>query len=298
LLDVDGRFKLGGVATEHEIDEILTRVVARVSKIEGVLAIVLGGSRARGTADERSDIDLGIYYDGKNPFSISALGAAAKELDDRHSDNLVTSFGEWGPAVNGGGWLEIRGNHVDFLYREIGAVRDAIEDCIAGRLRSIYQLGHPLGFHIQIYAGEVHVCRSLYDSSGTVARLKSLVSIYPEKLRTTAVTKHLFDAEFEISIAAKPAERADVMYVAGCLFRAAGFMTLVLYALNRKFFLNEKGAMAESRGLAIKPARFHDAVASVLGSIGTTPAEMSASVDLFQSLVAELRQLATSEGAL
>src|ERR1700719_3622685 len=186
--------------TEHEVDLILTQVVARVSKIEGIQAIVLGGSRARGTADQHSDIDLGIYYDGKHPFSIPALGAAAKGLDDRHADGLVTSFGEWGPAVNGGGWLEIGGNHVDFLYREIGAVRDAIEDCIAGRLRSIYQIGHPLGFHIQIYAGEVHVCRPLYDSAGTVARLKSLVSEYPEKMRPGAVSKHLIDAEFESSI--------------------------------------------------------------------------------------------------
>jgi predicted nucleotidyltransferase len=281
--------------TEREIDRILNQVVARVSKIEGIRAIVLGGSRARGTADERSDIDLGIYYDGTHPFAIPALGAAAKELDDRHADGLVTSFGEWGPGVNGGGWLEMRGNHVDFLYREIGAVRDAIEDCVEGRPRSIYQLGHPLGFHIQIYAGEVHVCRPLYDPANVVAQLKSRVHEYPEKLRTAAVTKHLFDAEFEISIAAKPAERADVMYVAGCLFRAAGFMTIVLYALNRKFFLNEKGAFAESRGFAIKPARFHDTVASALGRVGTTPADLSKSVASFQSLAVELRQLATGE---
>ena len=281
--------------TEREIDLILNQVVAQVSKIEGIHAIVLGGSRARGTADEHSDIDLGIYYDGKHPFSIPALGAAAKELDDRQADGLVTSFGEWGPAVNGGGWLVMRGNHVDFLYREIGAVRDAIEDCIAGRPRSIYQLGHPLGFHIQIYAGEVHVCRPLYDPTNAIAQLKSLVREYPEKFRTAAVTKHLFDAEFEISIAAKPAARADVMYVAGCLFRAAGFMTIVLYALNRKFFLNEKGAFAESRGFAIKPARFHDTVASVLGCVGTTPADLSKSVVSFQSLAAELRQLATGQ---
>ncbi len=284
--------------TEPEIEQILSQIATRVSEIEGVQAIVLGGSRARGTADERSDIDLGIYYDGKHPFSTTALVAAAKELDDRHSGGLLTSFGEWGPAVNGGGWLEIQGNHVDFLYREIGAVREAIEDCIAGRPRSIYQLGHPLGFHIQIYAGEVHVCRPLFDPAGTVARLKSLVSEYPEKFRTAAVTKHLFDAEFEIMIAAKPAERADVMYVAGCLFRAAGFMTLVLYALNRKFFLNEKGALAESSRFAIKPARFHDTIASVLGRVGTTPAQLSASVASFQSLVAELRKLATSKGVL
>ena len=283
------------MATEQELDQILTQVVSKVSKIEGVQAIVLGGSRARGTADERSDIDLGIYYDGKHPFSIAALGATAKELDDRHSDNLVTSFGDWGPGVNGGGWLQIRGHHVDFLYREIGAVRDAIEDCIAGRPRSIYQLGHPLGFHMQIYAGEVHVCHPLFDPTGTVAQLKSEVREYPEKFRTAALTKHLFDGEFEISIAAKPAERGDVMYVAGCLFRAAGFMTLVLYALNRKFYLNEKGAFTESRGFSVRPARFHNTIASVLGNIGTTPGQMSASVVSFQSLVAEVRQLVAGE---
>jgi predicted nucleotidyltransferase len=134
------------VASRSEIEEILSLVAGHVAKIDGVAAIVLGGSRARGNADERSDIDLGIYYDGAHPFSTAALGAAAQELDDRHLDGLVTSFGQWGAAVNGGGWLEIRCHHVDFIYREIGAVREAIEDCIAGRPRSIYQLGPPLGF--------------------------------------------------------------------------------------------------------------------------------------------------------
>jgi predicted nucleotidyltransferase len=278
--------------TDREIEEILNLVVARVSRMDGVSAIVLGGSRARGTADERSDIDLGIYYDGQRPFLTAALGAAAQELDDRQAENLVTSFGEWGPGVNGGGWLEIRGNHVDFLYRELGAVSQAIDDCIAGRPHSIYQLGHPLGFHMQIYAGEVHVCRPLFDRDGTIAELKSKVREYPEQFRGAVITKHLFDAEFEISIATKPAQRGDVMYVAGCLFRAAGFMTLVLYALNRKFFLNEKGSLAESRGFAVKPPRFHDTIARVLGNLGTTPTELSASVTRFQSLAAELRQLA------
>jgi predicted nucleotidyltransferase len=286
------------VAAQSEIDEIISQVVARVAKVEGIAAIVLGGSRARGTADERSDIDLGIYYSAEHPFSTAALEAAAQELDDRHAEGLITPFGAWGPAVNGGGWLEIRGHHVDFLYREIGAVREAIEDFVAGRPRSVYQLGHPLGFHMQIYAGEVHVCRPLFTTSGTIAELKSMVREYPEKFRTAAVTKHLFDAEFEISICAKPAERADVMYVAGCLFRAAGFMTFVLYALNRRFFLNEKGASAESRQFTIKPARFHDTVASVLGNVGTTAAELAASVASFQRLAAELRQLAANEGAL
>ena len=278
----------------EQIEEILSEVVASVSKLDGIVAIVLGGSRARGTADEHSDIDLGIYYDASRPFSTVALGAVAQDLDDRHLPGLVTEFGAWGPGVNGGGWLEIRGHHVDFLYRELGAVREAIDECIAGRPRSIYQLGHPLGFHMQIYAGEVHVCRPLYAASKAIAELKSLVREYPEQFRAAVVTKHMFDAEFEISIAAKPAARGDVMYVGGCLFRATGFMILVLYALNRKFFLNEKGAFAESRRFAIKPARFHDTVAKILGNIGHTPAELSASVESFQRIAQEMREFAES----
>jgi predicted nucleotidyltransferase len=282
------------VTNPDQIEEILSQVVASVSKIDGIVAIVLGGSRARGTADDRSDIDLGIYYDRARLFSTVALGAAAQELDDRHVAGLVTAFGEWGAGVNGGGWLEIRGHHVDFLYREIGAVREAIDECIAGRPRSIYQLGHPLGFHVQIYAGEVHVCRPLFDPSAAIAGLKSKIAKYPEAFRRAVIRKHLIDAEFESSIAAKPAARGDVMYVAGCLFRAAGFMTLVLYALNRRFFLNEKGAFAESRGFTIKPAHFHDTVARILGNIGYTPTELSVSVDSFQSLAQEMRKIAES----
>ena len=280
------------MTSAEQIEELLSEVVESVSKLDGVVAIVLGGSRARGAADELSDIDLGIYYDASRPFSTVALGAAAQDLDDRHVSGLVTEFGAWGPGVNGGGWLEIRGHHVDFLYRELGAVRDAIDECIAGRPRSIYQLGHPLGFHLQIYAGEVHVCQPLYTIGNAIAELKSLVREYPEKFRAAVVTKHMFDAEFEISISAKPAARGDVMYVAGCLFRAAGFMTLVLYALNRKFFLNEKGAFAESRRFAIKPQRFHDAVARILGNVGRTPAELSASIEGFQNIAQEMRALA------
>jgi hypothetical protein len=173
-------------------------------------------------------------------------------------------------------------------------VRESIDDCIEGRPRSVHQLGHPLGFHIQTYAGEIHVCVPLYDPESRVAVLKTLVADYPEKFRSAIVAKHLFDAGFEVMIAAKPALRGDTMYVAGCLFRAAGFMTLVLYALNRRFFLNEKGAALESRGFAIKPPRFHDVVDDVLGNMGKTPAVLAASVVQFEALVESMRELCSS----
>jgi predicted nucleotidyltransferase len=280
------------MAPQSDLRNLLRRVTQRIVRVEGVGAIVLGGSQARGTADPGSDVDIGIYYDATHPFAIDALSAAAADLDDRHQTGLVTGFGEWGPGVNGGGWLVIGGRHVDLLYRELGAVRAAIEECRAGRPRSVHQLGHPLGFHNQIYAGEVNCCIVLHDAGSRIAELKRLTADYPPALRTAIIDKHLFDAGFELAIADKPAGRGDVAYVAGCLFRAAGFMTLVLYALNRRWFVNEKGALAESRSFALLPRRFHSTIEQALGAPGRKPVELADAVARLQDLLGELTAMA------
>ena len=109
------------VQSDNHTGAILERVVERTSRVSGVVAIVLGGSRARGTADVHSDIDLGLYYDSRRPFRISDLERAARDLDDRHSPGLVTDFGGWGPGVDGGGWLQVKNRHLDFIYRDLVA---------------------------------------------------------------------------------------------------------------------------------------------------------------------------------
>jgi predicted nucleotidyltransferase len=283
------------VDRDGTVAEIVHRVVARVARVRGVRAIVLGGSRARGTADAHSDIDLGIYYDSRRPFGIGDLERAAGELDDQHRRGLLTPFGAWGPGVDGGGWLVIEGRHVDFLYRDLNVVRRAIDDCRAGKPASIYQLGHPLGFHNQIHAGEVSVCRPIYDPDGVLRALKRGVARYPAALRRAIVTKHMFDAAFELAIAGKPALRGDTMYVAGCLFRAAGFMTLVVYALNRRWWLNEKGALAETRSFPIAPPRFQATIAAVLGSVGRDERAMGRSIARMKSLWQALRECAAAQ---
>src|SRR5208282_1693650 len=106
------------------VSEICKRVAARLAAIKGIRAVALGGSRARGTAREDSDLDLGLYYDRSAPFMIEELDAAARQLDDRHASDLVTPLGAWGQGVNGGGWLLIGGHHVDFLYRDLSHMRE------------------------------------------------------------------------------------------------------------------------------------------------------------------------------
>ncbi|HEY6394641.1 MAG TPA: nucleotidyltransferase domain-containing protein [Candidatus Binataceae bacterium] len=280
------------MAFQRSVAEITDRIVHRVSRVEGVVAIVLGGSQARGTADSKSDVDLGIYYEPHHPFSIGQLSEAARELDDRHLPGLVTNFGEWGPGVNGGGWLLTLGRPVDFLYRDLDAVRTAVDDCLAGRVKAHYQIGHPMGFQNQIYLGELSSCRPLFDPCASVAKLKKRVAKYPAMLGQTLIRKHLFDAAFETEIARKPAERGDVMFVSGCLFRAAGFMTMTLYALNRRYWINEKGAFSESRRFGIRPPGFHSTVERVLANPGRKPAQLIRSIGVFGALAKKLGRAA------
>lgn len=44
------------------IDNIIQSVTEKLSSLPFIEGIVLGGSRARGTHTEDSDIDIGIYY--------------------------------------------------------------------------------------------------------------------------------------------------------------------------------------------------------------------------------------------
>jgi predicted nucleotidyltransferase len=271
------------------------RVAARLIRVQGIEAIALGGSWVRGVARPDSDVDIALYYEPDAAFSPEELDTAASELDDRHAQRLVTSFGDWGEGVNGGGWLVIDGRQVDFLYRNLARVREVIGLCGDGKPGAIYQLGHPLGFQTQIYVGEIFFCRPLHDPGDELARLKRLCAQYPAAMRRALIEKHLFDARFEISIAAGPAGRGDTMYAAGCLFCAAGLMTLVLYALNRRYYVNEKGAFAESRGFAIKPTGFHDAVEAVLARLGGAPDELAASAAAMGSAFASLEELCGRE---
>ena len=72
--------------------------------MRGIDAVVLGGSRATGTAGRDSDIDIGIYYDA-GTFDLDDFRGRAALIDDEHRRDAVTSPGEWGPWINGGGWL-------------------------------------------------------------------------------------------------------------------------------------------------------------------------------------------------
>lgn len=265
---------------------------SRLIAVPGIAAVALGGSAARGMAHPDSDLDIGIYYDPERVPDLEALQALAMVLDDRHPHRPLTDFGGWGPWINGGGWLTIAGHRVDWLYRDLARVEAVVEECRVGCSTLSHQPGHPHGFHSHIYLGEVAYALPLADPNGCLARLKALAVPYPPALRRSLTRDFLWQAGFALEIAAKPAARGDVAYVAGCLFQCVADLVQVLYALNGRYFVNEKGSVAEAADFALLPDGWHETVESVLACPGASPEALSASLGRLTKLHAATVALA------
>jgi predicted nucleotidyltransferase len=269
--------------------ELARKVAARVGALDGVVAVTLGGSLARGRADRRSDVDLGLYYDPARAFSVDALRALATELDDRHAPEVV-GFGDWGPWINGGAWTHMQETKVDLLYRDLRLVDRVLDDCLAGRTTCAYQPGHPHGFHSHSYAGEVHHGLVLHDPAGALAARRTRTSPYPPALRREVVRRYLWEADFAVTTARGAAGRGDLAYVSGCLFRAVACLVQVLFALNERWFVNEKGAVGEAAGFPRTPPGFAAAVDAALSGLRPEPAPLKAALEAMAALTATVRE--------
>jgi predicted nucleotidyltransferase len=276
---------------EMSTETLIQNIVDELRHVAGAQAIVLGGSRARGAHTPQSDIDLGIYYDPREPLDVAALAQVAARLDDERRSDLVTPIGGWGPWINGGGWLRVQSVPVDFLYKDLSQICGAIDQCLAGKTQIFYQPGHPNGFLNSIYLAEVAVCQPLWDPRGVIAQLKNKVIPYPIRLQTATINMFAWEIDFSIDIAKKSIPRRDVAYAAGCCFRSVMCMAQVLFALNKHYWLNEKGAVTLADSFEIKPARFKERVNAVFAGLGPTPENIGASIAMLAELSAEIKAL-------
>lgn len=255
----------------------------RLCAVDGVVAVALGGSRARGEHRPDSDWDLGLYYRGS--LDVAALRAVAASVSDGSAE--LTTPGGWGPWVDGGGWLRVGGVAVDWIYRDLDRVHGVWADCRAGRYTVGVQAGHPLGFYSHAYAGEVALCQVLGDPTGELTALREETRCYPPAL-ASALLAGGWEATFLLDGAAKGAAAGDSGYVAGCLFRAVGVLVQALHARAGRWLVNEKGMIAATGRLPGAPSDFASRSQGLLGAVGRTPEELAATLAAARELAAEV----------
>jgi hypothetical protein len=256
-------------------------LVDALAAVPGIVAIALGGSRATGTARPDSDTDIALYYREADPPQREAIRAAASVVDPAAAP---TDLYGWGPWVNGGAWLHTTGGRVDLIYRNLDQVERALSEAAAGRVEWDFHQQPATGFHNVIYYAETAICVPLHDPDGALTVLKERVRDYPPALRDAIISVHGWGAEFSLHHARGAAARGDVYNAVGGLMRAAGHLTQVLFALNRVYFLSDKGALEAVDRFVLAPPDYASRVRSLLAAPGADAAALTASVDAMTTL--------------
>lgn len=275
-----------------EKQALLDAITARLAAVPGVVAVVLGGSYARGTARPDSDLDVAMYYAEQSPFKIDDIRRVAAEISVAGPPD-VTDFYGWGPWVNGGAWILTAAGKVDFIYRNLDQVRRTIDDAARGVTHHHFDQQPAFGFYSVIYLAETRACRPLHDPTGQIAIMKEQVAVYPPLLKEKIIASNLWLAEFSLVHAAGYAGRGDVYAASGALTRTAAYLTQVLFALNEVYFTNDKTAMAEiaagfHAASPLVPPGYAQQLSRILAHLGETAADLTASTRAMQELWASV----------
>lgn len=226
---------------------LVPELAAKLMTVPGVLGVALGGSHATGTATPASDLDLSLAYDGQRGFDLDALNVLCRDLDDSHAAQ-ASGVGGWGPWVDGGAWLTVQGQRVDFIYRDVQRVKQSVDDALAGKVTLHAQAGHPHGIHGHHYAAELAQCLLLHDPSGQLANLQARVKEYPPALSAALQAHYGWSKGFWLDAAGKGLKRNDLHYAQGCAYQAVMALVQERAARLHLWLLNEKGAVERVGG--------------------------------------------------
>lgn len=257
---------------DNMVGNIFGPVVEKLSFLPCVEGVVLGGSRARGTHREDSDVDIGIYY-SPELLDLNAINQVAAELDDEHRSHLVVPPGAWGDWVNGGGWLVINGYHVDLILRDTKRVEKIINETEQGIVTTNYQTGHPHGYISAMYRGELAISKILYAKSESFCALKKQAETYPAALRKSLIDFFTFEAGFSLMFVKANISTEDKYYIAGHLFRVISCLNQVLFAFNNTYCINEKNAVKFIETFEHKPKNYDRKVNHIFELLGRSPDE-------------------------
>ena len=214
----------------------MEHLAERLAAVPGVVAVTLGGSRARGDARPESDWDFGLYYRGE--IGVDAVRAFGLEGE-------IVEPGAWGRLVNGGAWLRVDGERVDLLYRDLDVVEHWVAEADAGRFEVDHVEGYVAGMATYVLAGELALARVLVGELPRPA--------FAEPLRQAASTYWRWSAEFSLRVAGSAAERADTAHCSGLLARAALAAAQARLAERGEWALNEKGILRRAGLAGLEP---------------------------------------------
>ncbi|MBL8984984.1 MAG: nucleotidyltransferase domain-containing protein [Gemmatimonadetes bacterium] len=236
----------------------VTEVIEIVGALPGVVAVVLGGSRALGTSDPGTDWDLGLYY--RSTIDLSPLAAFG----------TIHPPGSWGRIMNGGAWLTRGSERIDVLLRDLDVVDHWTRLAERGQFERDALLGYLAGIPTYVLTAEL-------ASGQTLAGALPPPPRFPARLAEAAPPVWRFCRSFSLDYARIHARRGNVAGAVGQAAAAAMEEAHAILCERGEWICNEKRLLAAA-GLG-----------SIQGLFPEAPAEPEALVGWVDRIAAALQ---------
>ncbi len=211
-----------------EEKQIAQQLIEELCGLNGVDAVAVGGSRASGNADVKSDYDIYVYFTQKPDEE------DRKQLLGKYCSQYEVGNHYWEYEDN---CILNDGVPMDIIYRPIMVFTDK-------NVTFDFLFGSKNGYST-CFLHNIATCHIIYDKSGAFSKLQEgLKDEYPEKMRRDIIERNMkllhgvlpsYDKQIK-----KAVERGDMVSIN---HRTAGFLESyfdVIFALNKMTHPGEK----------------------------------------------------------
>ena len=212
--------------------EIARQVAARLRRHEGIQAIVVGGSVARGYADAYSDLEMPLFWE--------ALPGDALRQGIATDLGATYLYGYDGPAQED--QLLIGGFQVDFWHNTVADEERVLDEVLCG---------YDTDLGSSNFLDTVRTCIPLYGEA-IIARWKARARAYPDELAARAIEEAI--ARLDRGHLEIHAARGNPTMAYAAIAALQQQLFLILLALNRAYYPSFKWLYRSLEGMPVKPA--------------------------------------------
>jgi predicted nucleotidyltransferase len=230
---------------------MIDEIVEKLSQMDHVRLVMLGGSRASGSADRQSDVDLYVYYDQPIPLVVR------KEMLGSYFKYVEFANGFWEEEDDG---ILLDGVEMEIIYRPHTFIKEQYEKTFVHHEVS---LGYSTCMIYNLLRSKI-----LVDHHSDIQWFRNIAQIYPDELRkkimlhnASLIYNQMPSLSFQLIKALKRQDAVSVQH------RTTEFIALifdVLFAANRMFHPGEKRLSEALERMSLIPEHFKEDLKQLL----------------------------------
>lgn len=244
----------------------IAKVTLEYKKLTDILSIVIGGSVARGLADNESDIEMYVYCHTQIPpeRKVKKIMDNLRSRMTRSSD-LVWQHEVWGPHT----FFAINNVYFELGYRIFPEVESKVREYLAGK--DIYshhtkEADTPFGYYTSGIAFCIASSKILYeDESKKLSSFKKRVEEFPQELKRKLINHYFNEADKMLHVKLRSSShRNDDLAFNAQLASIVRSLNVCLFTLNDTHFPGDKWNFDIIKQFRFKPSNYETILGTIL----------------------------------